>query len=712
MATLIGRDFGSYRILEQIGQGGMAKVFKAYQPAMNRVVALKLLPDLYAQDENARVRFRQEARIIASLEHPHILPVHDFGETEENAFLVMRYLQAGNLKNLLAVAPENRLSLQDASLILSQIASALDYAHQKGIVHRDVKPANILIDRHGRAFLTDFGVAKVLEATQELTRTGSTLGTPAYMSPEQAAGKEVDGRSDVYSLGIVLYQMLVGRPPFDADTPYATLIAHINESLPLPSSINQKLPENVELVLIKALAKDPEERFQSAGEITNAIQEALGGSASRADLSPQILQLIENLSEERPREDLTHDDLRLLKEITREKRKKIMIPWLISALFLLILIGAGAVTLWMKIQSDADLANAAVDPTRIAQGIAFLTETSEAFKLQETDSEFSQTPEPPVTLISTASALPSDTLIATAQTQALTDDNDDWSGDLSVRKPTLDLEVGSTQISLMDEVPMIYIPEGSFKMGGDIDQIMRECYKVYLRGCDRKWYENEAPVHTVILDGFYIDKYEVTNANYEMCVKDGMCLMPMQIDSFTRDEYYWDEQYGDYPVIYVGWQDAKIYCEWRGARLPTEAEWEKAARGGLEEMLYPWGNTFDGNQANFCDSNCDNYWVDQDQIIKNDGFEDTAPVGSYSPNSFGIHDMAGNVWEWVSDWYYIEYFDQSPSENPQGSSTGDQRIFRGGSFTDDRLLSMVSFRFPLFPGYNAFNLGFRCAASE
>jgi len=267
-----GQTLGPYRIISQIGQGGMATVYKAYHAAMDRYVAVKVLPRQLAESQEFIGRFQQEARTIAKLEHAHILPVHDYGESEGVTYLVMRFLDAGTLKERIQARP---LSLGEVDGFLTQLGEALGYAHDHGVVHRDLKPSNVLLDGHGDLFLTDFGIAKLLESSPQFTSTGAMIGTPAYMSPEQAQGQKVDQRSDIYSLGIILYEMATGRVPFEAETPLAVVLKQLNEPLPLPSTVKPDIPPAVERVILKALAKNPDDRFASVDEFLSAWKKAM-----------------------------------------------------------------------------------------------------------------------------------------------------------------------------------------------------------------------------------------------------------------------------------------------------------------------------------------------------------------------------------------------------------------------------------------------------
>jgi hypothetical protein len=268
---LIGKTVSHYTILEQIGQGGMSSVFSAVDLRDQRAVAIKVLSPYIAHEARFKARFEREIKLLGRLQHPNIMPILDFGETEGLAYIVMPYIGTGTLADRLQKGP---LQPKDGARVVEQLSSALDAAHAAGVVHRDVKPSNVLLDPMGNALLSDFSFAHQEDASQNLT--GSALiGTPAYMSPEQCRGEKIDARSDQYALAVVLYQMTTGQLPFEGDTPMATALKHVNEPLPRPRLINPKIPEEIELVLVKALAKDPALRFDSVLALNAAFQEAL-----------------------------------------------------------------------------------------------------------------------------------------------------------------------------------------------------------------------------------------------------------------------------------------------------------------------------------------------------------------------------------------------------------------------------------------------------
>jgi serine/threonine protein kinase len=291
MSNLIGQSLGRYHILEQLGEGGMAIVYKAYDTRLERDVAVKIIrTDAIPQNamERSLKRFEREAKALARLTHPNIVKVTDYGEHEGKPYLVMPYLPGGTLKSKLSDKPMPWL---EAVRILIPIADALGYAHEHEIIHRDVKPSNILITENGQPMLADFGVAKLLDAveTMELTGTGVGIGTPEYMAPEQVTGKLVDARADIYALGVVLFEMVTGRKPFIADTPMAVLFKHASDPLPRPRQFVPDLPQAVENVIIKSLAKKLENRFQNMAEFVKAMEGLCSGkkfSAPKADEVP------------------------------------------------------------------------------------------------------------------------------------------------------------------------------------------------------------------------------------------------------------------------------------------------------------------------------------------------------------------------------------------------------------------------------------------
>ncbi len=283
-SDLIGRTLGGYRVVSPIGQGGMAEVFKGYQPNLDRYVALKILSPRFAADNEFYERFQREAAAVARLHHPNIVQVYDFGTVDRLTYMVMEYIPGPTLKERVRTlrGRSEHLSRGEVLSVIRQIASALDHAHANGLIHRDIKPANILLrsnefDPHNPqeayAVLTDFGVVKMLEGVK-FTATGMTMGTPDYMSPEQARGDDVGRASDIYALGVVVYEMLVGQLPFSADTPLAVLLKHMNDAPPKPHTVSPQLPVAVDLVLERALAKQPHERFATASEFAAALERA------------------------------------------------------------------------------------------------------------------------------------------------------------------------------------------------------------------------------------------------------------------------------------------------------------------------------------------------------------------------------------------------------------------------------------------------------
>ncbi len=273
-----GSNFGTYRIIGPLGRGGMASVYKAYEAGLDRYVALKVLPAEFLHESDFSARFNREAKTIAKLEHHHIVPIYAFGIAEGIPWMAMRLVVGGTVSELLR---KGRLGPARIVAILGEVAKALGYAHEQGVLHRDVKPQNILLHEQGHVYLTDFGIAKIVEGSLVLSKTGMITGTPQYMSPEQARAEKVDHRADIYALGIVAYEMLVGRVPFTADTPVAVLMKHVMDPIPLPPET--EVPEPVTRVLLKCLAKRPEDRWDSPIGFVTALENSLAGISTQPD---------------------------------------------------------------------------------------------------------------------------------------------------------------------------------------------------------------------------------------------------------------------------------------------------------------------------------------------------------------------------------------------------------------------------------------------
>ncbi|MFZ5858509.1 MAG: protein kinase domain-containing protein [Chloroflexota bacterium] len=267
-----GETIGPYRIVEQLGQGGMATVYKAYHAALDRYVALKVLHPAFGEDLNFEARFKREARLVAKLDHPNIVPIYDYSEHEKRPFLVMKFIEGETLKARMVRGP---LSSSELTKIIEAVGAALSYAHKMGILHRDIKPSNVLLTNEGPIYLADFGLARIASMGESTLSGDMIMGTPQYISPEQAMGKKnLDEGTDIYSFGVMLYEMTVGQVPFNADTPFSIIHDHIYTPLPIPRAINPDIPESVERVLLKALSKERADRYATIADMVTAFKQA------------------------------------------------------------------------------------------------------------------------------------------------------------------------------------------------------------------------------------------------------------------------------------------------------------------------------------------------------------------------------------------------------------------------------------------------------
>jgi serine/threonine protein kinase len=626
MAGFIGQNLGRYQILEQLGEGGMATVYKAYDTRLDREVAIKVIRrDAFPPDQMDMLlkRFERESKSLAKLSHPNIVGVMDYGEFEGSPYLVMEYLSGGTLKERLG----KPLPWRDAVQMILPIAHALEYVHDRNIINRDIKPSNVLMTDKGQPMLTDFGLVKIFGGDDEvkethLTSSGTGLGTPDYMAPEQWTG-ETTAQSDLYSLGVVLYEMITGYRPYTADTPAGVLLKQATEPLPLPKQYVPNLPQNVESVLLKALAKNPQDRYPDMHTYVSELQNLLAGREVLASL----------INTNTLREHMTG---------------RIQKP------------SSEAATLVLAGDRPRRLF-----PILAGIGISVLILAFGAYWFINSSGMLS--PEVPTVVV-----LPSATLTVVPPTESI----EPTAAPTEIIPPTQT----ALPAEFIDErnVTMVYIPAGEFTMGNDDSGDV-----------------GSRPGHAVDLDAFYIDKYEVSNAMYDACAYAVECRKPIQLGSATRDRYFNNEVFANYPVIYVDWKMAKAYCEWRGARLPTEAEWEKAARG-TDAHIYPWdGTELDCSFANFYGCVGDTAAVDQ--------YEKGVSV-------YGVYGLSGNVWEWTSSLFKLYPYD--PADGREDQKLSGNRMVRGGSFHafgGNGGNIRLDTRLKLDPGYAGAYVGIRCA---
>lgn len=619
---------GRYRLDSLIGVGGMGDVYRATHIHIDTEFAIKLLKPEFVADQTAIKRFRLEAKAAGRIQHPNAVRVTDFGVTPEKiVYLVMELVEGQSLRQL--IRKEKRLETLRTINIVRQVCGAVDAAHRSGVIHRDLKPDNIIIDaRHNaeRVKVLDFGIAKLREAKSDafLTQAGTIIGTPQYMSPEQCQGQSLDPRSDIYSIGILLYEMLTGAVPFDGES---TLQVVYNQLHQIPRSIielSPHVPEPLANVIMRALEKEPENRQSSAIQLSEELKQAvhLETEESAASMAEPY-----EISPLRPVTGSTSS-----KEIQVEDQGRVFPSF-------------GGRT-----DSRTDRSTTALPDRNSRSSIAPNTgesnrSTSPDHKILTSKREFGDDPETRESFTSGKSRLP---LFAGAAIAVI----------LLIAGVIYFIRSGEEQVVKKPEpakppAGMALIPGGKFMMGRDDGS------------------PDEGPVHEVEIKSFFLDVTEVTNQDYKKFV-DAMGYSAPKNWNFNGT-YAPDE--ARLPVTYVTWNDATAYVKWAGKRLPTEAEWEYAARGGNNSNVYPWGNEWIPGYAN----------------VDRKGQRKPAPVRSFDKDvsSFGIFDLAGNVSEWVQDNYSARY----------GASPDLRlRVYRGGNFLDAPDKSTNTYRWADFPG--------------
>ena len=640
-----------YRIQELVGRGAFAEVYKVTHLSLNVTRAIKVLhretPGVGSTEfKDYHERFELEARLGAKLNtptpHPNLLQVFDFMQAGDLLVLEMEYASGGSLYNRIqkAKAEDKPLQVEETLQMAIDVAEGLSAVHAVDAVHRDLKPTNILFDAQDCAKLADLGLAQVPGGPSMRTQLGSMAprhpGTPGYMSPEQEdTSKYLKPASDIYALGLVLFEILTGRN-------YSNLKTGTRAK-----SMRPDVPTWLDDLIAGLLEKDPENRLWDCRKLAVLLRQ---GKESQAR--------------------------RLINKGWESQRQQIQKLWPKFALGLLVLLASSTIAFFVfkywNIKQNAQ------------------NEVSAARTMPSGTIQISNTPRPMPTLTIEQTGTPlTPTRTAFAATHT------------PLPSPTSPppLQAGVTQISEKDGMLMVYVPEGEFLMGSVEED-------------DPDVSDDKKPQHPVYLDTFWIDRTEVTNAMFAQFLNEESNQSEGGADWLdARDE---DERlvqsgsewqpvsgYGEHPVVDVTWYGAQAYCRWAGRRLPSEAEWEKAARG-TDGRTYPWGEGIDCTRANFYK----NY--ESGSCVG-----DTKPVSSYPDGAspYGALDMAGNVWEWVADWYDDDYYNSSSSENPAGPASGQYRVLRGGSWYDSAARVRTANRGRFWPDGAWADYGFRCARS-
>ena len=547
-----------YQVLYRLGGGGMSQVFLARHQFHGGLFAIKVLAEHLASDPNIVSRFEREARMTASLaNHPNIVSVFDIGEGNGLYYIVMQFVEGEDLGSYLR--RNGRLSLADAANVIAQATEALSCAEARRIVHRDLKPGNMLLDETGRIKLLDFGISRIADISEGLTRAGESVGTPYYMSPEQIQGEPCDTRSDLYSLGIVFFELLTGKRPFDSESATGVLVAHLNTPAPSLLDYDPQLPPGCDAIVQKLIAKLPEDRFQTTADLLGVLT-AYGASTAPGSLRPLVDTGV--------REAIERTHAMPLKAAVSSPGTSIPAPAPVQ-----------------DRAPDPVETPATIEPPRRSSSGLWLAIAGVVVLLLLLVGGFMYF------------SHPKPTVEEVKQTPTLPNILSDPHG------------------------RMLLVPAGDFRFGSAEDQSQR----------------------TVSLPAFYVDETEISNAQYRQFCEATGHAPPQSPDYATHP---------DYPVVNVSYEEAAAYAAWAGRRLPTEEEWEKAARG-TDDRTFPWGNA---------------PWTD--------GVPDHLEAVTSEPlrrSAVGAYNMAGNVWEWTASNYT-----PTPEDN-----AGMKRLLKGQSFSAD-----------------------------
>ncbi len=770
--------FGPYQIVDKLGTGAMGVVYRAVHEDGGGEVALKILKSKQAASPEAVEQFRNEAKIAASLQHPNIVPIHTFGQADGKYYYTMGFIEGDPLTRLV---DDDVLTPEDSVKITIAVADALHYAHGKGVVHSDIKPANILIDTTSRPLISDFGLAR---QTQGGGMQGALLegrGTPAYMPPEQAEGREVTLLSDVFSLGAVLYELMTGRPPYEGKTADEVSIKAARGVFPKPSVVNPFIPAALEAIILKAMRKNPADRYQSAEEMKKDLERHLRGEKVGAEAGRAMGRIRSGLMDRRgmavaafaaaaffpffgpfiarkagtpPRETIARE--RIVRYhldaageyLGKNQRLPAEVQYSISENAAAGTSSEGmledvkhqfednrnilasqilARALAMLKSDDLKAAEEAAVQLRAIKaadsGILKRTAAMEA-RLAEKKQAAEDEARTYAETVKAASASADSAARARIYRRYLDRHPDGRNAaqiEAEIRKlfplymPQLELGQGGKSVhNSKDGAELAFIPAGGFIMGSDRQS------------------SNERPEHKVALDAYYIYKREVTNGSFAKFLDksgrkpgdQGRKLLDESASdpAITFDGKKWVVASGreSLPVVNVTWFGASEYAAWAGGALPSEAQWEKAARGE-NGNIYPWGSSWDRNLLNslslWAGSDVQDItrWfmtIDEEQRNAIYGEAKLTEAGRFAGDVsvFGCLDMAGNVSEWCKDFYEAEFYSKKTRSplNPVNDFDTGSRSVRGGGYLSDVRGCRSSFRGKREQGRSGKDLGFRC----
>ena len=659
---------GRYQVIEELGKGGMGKVYKVLDKKIEEEVALKLLKPEIAADEDTIKRFRNELKFARKISHRNVCRMYDLNEEEGTHFITMEYVSGEDLKS--TIRKVRQLSVGQTITIARQVCEGLAEAHRLGVVHRDLKPQNIMIDREGNARIMDFGIARSLEA-KGITEAGMMIGTPQYMSPEQVEGKKADGRSDIYSLGVILYEMATGRVPFEGDTPLSIAVKHKTEPPPDPREVNAQIPEDLSRLILRCLEKDKEKRYREAEEVLSELSNIERGIPTIEKLLPK-------------RKALTY----------------------IAITSLVVLLIVAAIFIWQRtetrrIESLVARLQPAVEAGRFDEVFEILNYSG----LELQDVRVKMITEQVIGKLSIKST-PSKARVTLARVRS--------EPTLSVGEP---MSIGHTPsegralvageyfvyMGLEGMIPLEFLIQ---VVPGESLRLSRTLIKANKEFAGMVRIEKGVSQNGISIAAFYINKHEVTNAEFFNFVAAG----GYRVKKFWPEDIIinghstpWEsalrsfvDQTGipgprfwsggkypdgkeDHPVVGISWYEAMAYARWAGKDLPTWNQWWLAALGETGSV-FPWGGD-----------------VKNTLLRANFGLKGTQPVGSFplGVSPFGCYDMAGNVREWLQD----------------SVSSGIIRTVVGGSWKSPSYMFEASHAESFYSEFYSDEIGFRCVKS-